>query len=320
MAKLDLNLMAVLEAIHDEGTTSRAAEALHMSQSAVSHALNRLRHVYDDPLFVRQGHRMVATPLTRRMIDTVKQSLLALRDTVEGAHEFDPRSHPQTFRVSQRDAMEVILLPRLMAHLQDAAPAVRVFSSQSTPETISEQLQQRRADVCIELHKPVDDDIVSMRLFSDSLVLVGREDHPYFSGDRNEAAFLAWQQILVTPFQGETEWVDRVLAAQGLKRDVALRCLSYACGINVLLQSDRLSIMPAGYVGQQAERYPIRIEAPPFPVPQVDVYLYWHRRQDKDPAQQWFRRQILLALHSIDIIDVDSNALRVLEKAGEENR
>ena len=148
MAKLDLNLMAVLEAIFDEGTTSRAAEVLHLSQSAVSHALNRLREMYDDPLFVRQGHRMIPTPLTRRMIEAVKNSLSVLRGTVESAQVFEPGEHQQLFRMSQRDAVEVILLAPIMEILQREAPGVRLSSTHFAPDDIAAQLQQGQIDLC----------------------------------------------------------------------------------------------------------------------------------------------------------------------------
>jgi len=293
MAKVDLNLMAVLEAIFDEGTTSRAADVLHLSQSAVSHALNRLRGMYDDPLFVRQGHRMVPTPLTRRMIETVKNSLSALRGTVENAHVFEPSQHEQLFRVSQRDAVETILLAPIMEILQRDAPGIHISSTQFEPDDIAAQLQQGQIDIGLELQRTMPSDIVSQHLLSETLVIVGRKGHPYFSGKQTVEAFLEFPQVLVTPFKGESGWVDQALASQGLKRDVSLRCLNFTSVIHVLLQTDNLSIMPRIYAEKQACWYPMASAEMPFSAPPLELFLYWHQRQDSDLANRWLREQIV---------------------------
>jgi len=154
-SKLDLNLMTVLEAVYDHGNTSRAAEALHLSQSAVSHALGRLRNVYSDPLFVRQGHAMLPTPTTERVIASVKRGLRSLRSSVDLAQNFDPFSHEQIFRVSQRDAVEGLLSAPLIQRLGHEAPQCGVHSVNSSPRMIEEQLHQGVADVCIELLQPL---------------------------------------------------------------------------------------------------------------------------------------------------------------------
>ena len=297
MAKLDLNLMAVLEAIFDEGTTSRAAEALHLSQSAVSHALKRLRSTYDDPLFVRQGHRMIPTPVTRGMIEKVKSSLATLRGTVGDAQYFLPEQHQQLFRVAQRDAVEVMLLAPIMEILNAEAPGIRIYSTQVAPDTIAARLQQGQIDVGIELHRSMPEDIISQPLLSDGLVVVGRKNHPYFVGEQSTEALLKFSHVLVTPFQEDTEWVDRAVGAQGLERDVALQCLNFTSAINVLLQSNKLSIMPSIYAEMQARWYPIASVEVPFSVPNLDLYMYWHRRHDSDLASRWFRQQIVKALN-----------------------
>jgi DNA-binding transcriptional LysR family regulator len=293
MAKLDLNLMAVLEAIYDEGTTSRAADVLHLSQSAVSHALKRLRGMYDDPLFVRQGHKMIPTPLTRRMIKTIKTSLVALRNTVDGAQVFEPHLHQQLFRMSQRDAVEAILLPPMMKILQAQAPGIRISSTQFAPDDIATQLQQGQIDVGMELHREMPKDIISHCLLSDGLAVVGRKGHPFFSGEQGAETFLQYSQVLVTPFQGESEWVDQALASLGLTRDVSLRCLNFNSGINVLLQTDKLSIMPKIYAETQTQWYPIASAEVPFAVPPLDLHMYWHERQHTDLASRWFRERII---------------------------
>ena len=120
LSRVDLNLLVVLDAIVAEGGVSRAAERLNLTQPAVSHALARLRELFDDPLFVREGRSLAPTSLTKRLIEPLRQSLLALGTLIEKGESFDPARTETTFTVSMRDPMEVLILPAL-----DEAPGPR---------------------------------------------------------------------------------------------------------------------------------------------------------------------------------------------------
>lgn len=312
MAKLDLNLMAVLEAIYDEGNTSRAAEALHLSQSGVSHALNRLRSIYDDPLFSRQGHTMMPSPLTERIITQVKHGLGELRRSVDDAHEFDPSHHQQTFRLSQRDALEAILLAPLMSLIEDQGSDIYVHSTHSSPTTIIEQLHQGQVDACIENIAAMPDYIHQAPLLTEPLVVVGRKGHPYFQQPQTTSALLSYPQILVSALQNDLDVVDHALARQGAKRDVVLRCRYYPSAIRALLNSDKLSVIPRGYVRTLPPSIAIETADTPFESPTVELHLYWHERLHHDPAHRWFRQQLVKAIESIDMIDSIPGALELV--------
>ncbi len=300
MSKLDLNLMVVLEAIYDRGNTSRAAESLYLSQSAVSHALARLRSIYNDPLFVRQGHSMLPTPTTERIIISVKRGLTQLRGSVDLAQNFDSLSHEQVFKISQRDALEFALCGPLMKQFEQCAPLCGLHSINSSPRLIAEQLHQGEADLCIELLQPLPEHIYHRKLFSEELVVVGRQDHPYFDKRASEKRMLKYPQVLITPLADEMEWVDHALAGRGQRRQVAIRCKSYGSALNVLLHSDKLAIMPKAYVAQQLEFFPIRYSTIPFPVANVEIHMYWHQRHHNDPANQWFRQTVIDTLSSVE--------------------
>jgi len=312
VAKLDLNLMAVLEAVYDEGNTSRAAEALHLSQSAVSHALARLRTVYDDPLFTRQGHMMMPSPMTERVIGQVKSGLAELRRSVDEAHAFDPLQHQQVFNLSQRDALEMLLLGPLMAQLEQEAPLVKLHSTPSAPYTLVNQLEQGEVDACIELPQLVPEHIHQVRLFAAPLAVVGRQGHPFFERSDDEEFFLSFSQVLVTPLQGDMEWVDHALAKRHAERNVVLRCRSYSSALQVLLNSNHLSIMPKGYVEDRMSILPLTSAAVPFDVPNPELYLYWHQRTHADPAHHWFRMQLVKAFDGVNSVTLDKQALQLM--------
>lgn len=315
MAKLDLNLMAVLEAVYDEGNTSRAGDVLFLSQSAVSHALSRLRDIYQDQLFVRRGHRMVPTPLTERIISRVKFGLKEMRASISEAHLFDPMAHHQEFHLGMRDAIETALLAPFMTRMADASPSIHVSTRQISPNDFENQLNLGKLDICLELLKPVSQQIYHALAFKETLVLVGRKDHPVLTENCSLEDFLSHRQLLVTPLESEPEWVDHALVSRGMRRDVVLRCQSYASALQVLVCTDHLSIMPRAYVELMSQFMAVEYIGAPFQVPTMEIHLYWHQRQDSDPANKWLREQIVTSLSDISYLEHNPNALEMVTKS-----
>src|SRR5476651_1403531 len=126
ISRVDLNLFIVFEAIYAEGSITRASLKMNLTQPAISHALNRLRLLFEDPLFERQGHVMVPTPLARSIIDPVRSSLRGFEVTLNGAERFEPASSERTFSLGVRDVLEASVLPPLMAALSRKAPSVNL--------------------------------------------------------------------------------------------------------------------------------------------------------------------------------------------------
>src|SRR5579871_4371574 len=130
MPQVDLNLLIVLEAIYSAGGITRAGERLNLTQSAISHALARLRAQLGDPLFVRHGHALVATPITRRLIAPLRQSLRELGVLFERAGRFDPQTANTCFTIGLRDPLEILVLPAVMRHVAVEAPGVDIRTAQ----------------------------------------------------------------------------------------------------------------------------------------------------------------------------------------------
>ena len=131
VGRADLNLLVVLEAIASEGGVTRAGERLNLTQSAVSHALARLRDVFGDPLFVREGHTLRPTPLTRGIIEPLRQNLQSLGKLFSEADGFDPAKSTARFTISLRDPLEALVLPPLMSAVTKAAPSIDLRTTQA---------------------------------------------------------------------------------------------------------------------------------------------------------------------------------------------
>ncbi|MDF3031741.1 MAG: LysR family transcriptional regulator, partial [Moraxellaceae bacterium] len=199
--KLDLNLLVVLEAIHAEGTLTRAAQRLHLSQPALSHALSRLREALDDPLFLRQGNRMVPTPRTQRLMGPLHEALGLIGEAVQEGARFDPANSKQEFRLGLRDVFEATTLPALLSQLAREAPDVRLASVRADRREMEADLADGRLDVALDVLLPLSPggDIRRAPLSQDRLVVVARKQHPMLKrGKISLPDYLAASHLLVS--------------------------------------------------------------------------------------------------------------------------
>src|SRR5215216_4391766 len=151
LSRVDLNLLVVLDAIVTEGGVSRAATRLNLTQPAVSHALARLRELFDDPLFVREGRNLVPTSLTKRLIEPLRQSLLALGTLIDKGENFDPARSETSFTMSMRDPMEVLILPRMMKRLAREAPGIDLRTVQVRRRGLETGLADGTLDAALDV-------------------------------------------------------------------------------------------------------------------------------------------------------------------------
>ena len=178
LSRIDLNLLVVLETIHAEGGITRAAEKLHLTQPAISHALARLRETFDDPLFVRQGNAMVPTPLARRLIGPVGDALRTLDATFGGLERFDPATSSKRFAIGLRAVMESTVLPSLVQAALAQAPGVELSAVRVDRRRVESDLASGVLDVAIDVLLPVSESVRHARLSSDRMVVVARRGHP----------------------------------------------------------------------------------------------------------------------------------------------
>src|SRR5690554_3446544 len=152
--RLDLNLLHVFDTIYREGSLTRAAKALHLTQPAVSHSLSRLRDHFDDPLFTRQGNQMVPTPLARRFLESMKPGLTQIQGAVNQFHAFDPANQRKTYSLGLRDVLESTFLPPLMQRL-NAYPELEIASKRIPRRDMETQLAAGKLDFAVDVLLPV---------------------------------------------------------------------------------------------------------------------------------------------------------------------
>lgn len=299
ISRTDLNLFKVLDAIEAEGGITAASRRLHLSQPAVSHALSRLRELWNDPLFERHGQKMVATPLTRGIIGPVRASLHGLDQALGAGARFDPASSTRHFAVAMHDSLESSLLPALMTSICARAPTVRISAVRIERRSLLDDLSVGSVDAALDVPLALAPGLCRKSVFSEPLVVVARRGHPSIRGRLSLQGYLAQEHVQVSGRRSGMSVEDFELAKVGLARRVRLRCQQYRVACQVVARTDMLATMAQRYaaVGNQSLRN--QVFAFPTKLPRIDTFLYWHENTEQDPASRWFRKSIEAALAGV---------------------
>jgi DNA-binding transcriptional LysR family regulator len=298
ISRIDLNLFTVFEAIYTEGSVTKAAKKLNLTQPAISHSLNRLRQLFDDPLFVRQGHAMVSTPLARSVIEPVRLALRGLEVTLADTGRFEPASATKKFNLALRDVLESTLLPPLLESLTRQAPQTDLAAIQVDRRELVSELAAGTLDLAIDMLLPLPNEISRAKISQDTTVVLARRDHPVIRGELDLETYLAAEHILASSRRKGPGLEDFELSRLGLQRRIRLRCQHYFAACRVVSQTDLLLTMPEGYARIANQQFGNQILPLPLTVPSWDVYLYWHQNVENDPANRWLRQQVIQAFQT----------------------
>ena len=296
ISRVDLNLFIVFEAIYAEGSVTRASLKLNLTQPAISHALGRLRLMFDDPLFVRQGHLMVSTPLARSIIEPVRHSLRGFEVTLNKLNRFDPASTEKEFTLALRDVLESTVLPPLMAALEQDAPHARVAAVQVDRRELESELQAGTLDCAIDVLLPLGSDVRHARILVDRTLVVARRGHPRLQGGITLDQYLQEEHVLASSRRKGPGIEDFELSRLGMQRKIRLRCQHYFAACRVVSRTDLILTMPERYARVANQQFDNQLLPLPLEMPAWDVYLYWHANVEDDPANRWLRERLTAAM------------------------
>ncbi|SEO68952.1 LysR family transcriptional regulator [Aquisalimonas asiatica] len=290
--RMDLNLFVVFEAIYTEGGITAASGKLHLTQPAVSHALGRLRDIFGDPLFEREGRRMVPTPLARNLIGPVREALRGLEIGLVEADRFDPESSDRLFTLGVRDVLETTVLPPLMAQVRREAPGVRVSAVRADRRRLESELAAGSLDAAVDIWLPLSERVCHKRLVSNRLVVLVRHNHPIADGPMSLDTYLAQDHVVASSRRAGPGIEDVELSRLGLQRTIRLRCQHYFAACRVVSETDLVLTIPERYAQVANQAFGNRVLPLPMTLPQLDSYLYWHANVDSEPANLWLRRHL----------------------------
>jgi DNA-binding transcriptional LysR family regulator len=304
-ATLDLNLLRVLDAIFREGSTVKAAERLRLSQSAVSGSLSRLRHALGDPLFVRQGNRLVATDYATGLKDRLSEELERLEAMLAPPGPFDPATAEGTFRIAASDFFAEMLMPRLAHLLHDSAPGVRAQLVDLVPQDYLASLETRNADIALIPDTTLPDWVGSRKVFRSPFHVIARSANPGVAGLENGEVmpldvFCLLRHVLFSPEGNTASLADAALARVGRTRHVAMTVPVFSGVCRAVRESDLIALVPVQLAEDFAGIYGLKVFAPPVPIVPPVIVGIWHKRSDTTPFALWMRSLVFDLLGALD--------------------
>jgi DNA-binding transcriptional LysR family regulator len=300
LRSVDLNLLPVFEAVYEQGSLSRAAERLAMTQPAVSHAMTRLRSAFKDELFIRQSRGVVPTPVADMIYARLRGALGAVREAVSERRAFDPRTSERKFVISIAHPLGPMIAVRLQERLASAAPGIAVaFSTRSRPIELDRGLREGRVDVAVDWIVPTDGRFHKVTLFEDAVLAVARHGHPALRRVRSIKDLRNGSFVILRPrIEGENT-VPGIQEWTRLKLNCALEVSEILEVFMVAGQSDLFGLIPRSMLKVARENFGLRVLPAGPDKAAVPIKLVWHESREPDQGHAFLRKQIGLASNDI---------------------
>jgi len=290
---LDLNLLLLLDTVLGERSVVRAARRLHVTPSAVSNGLARLRAALDDPLLIRSGRGVVPTPRAAALAPALARALRDLDQAVHG-DGFDPTTTDREFRLATADVGQVVKLPRIVAALARKMPRARLRVLSIDTLVASGGLAGTEIDLLIGVGEK-GPGIHIQPLYDETIVLVARAGHPVIRGrgrvTKTQLAALRHVEVQIAPGRGN-QALAASYAALGVTRDIAVVVPTFTAAAAIVAATDLVASLPASLVDVFGPRFALRRVATPLAPTATTLNLLWHDRTDQDPALRVLRNML----------------------------
>lgn len=295
-SRVDLNLLAVLDVLLAERSVTRAAQRLGRTPSAVSHSLARCRELFGDPLLVRDGRRMLATPRAEEVQGRIRSVLADVHDLVEGTGPFDPTRSSRTFSFAAPDLLAPAL-PDLIAAVRAEAPFAAVQARAPLQDPALE-LSRGAADLGAGPLPDAGAGLLSRRLGTLTSCVLARRGHP--AGKKlTRETWLRYPHIVVETGNASPSVVGLAIARAGLSRRVGLVVPSFLVAPQVVASTDLLFTAPREVILPLARQLDLQVLEPPVKIPPIPAALLWAERVDHDPGHRWFRELVARVLRPL---------------------
>ena len=289
MAKLNLDWLDVFVHIYKTQSVSRAAALLGTEQASASIALNKLRQHFDDRLFVRTAGGMTPTPRAQSIYPDLLEALARI-DAARGKPAmFNPASAVREFRICMTDISEIIILPKLVNHLQKTAPGL-VIEAERISDNSRQALVSGDVDLAVGFLPNLEAGFYQQSLFEQDFVCLAAKSHPRIQGKVTPRLFSKEGHILVTTAGTGHAIIDKVLAKQKIERRVVLRVPSFLGVARIVAQTDFLVLVPRLLGAALAKQERVQVLEPPTLLPHYKVKQHWHERFNLDPGSMWLRQ------------------------------
>lgn len=287
--QLDLNLLVALDALLTERNITEAGRRVHLTQSAMSGALARLREYFDDELLVQVGRKMVPTPLAGSLAEPVREILLKVKSTIAAKPTFDPGTATRRFSLMMSDYVSTVLMSEVLRQAEQVAPHVTfeiVSNDISNPFEVLE-----RADIDFLIMPPdyISKNHPSELLFQDGYACVVWADNPIVGDSLSTQQYIELGHV-VPQFGRRTPAIDEFFLNQlGLTRRIEVVAMNFNAIPQCIVGTRRVATVQRRLAEFYAKYLPLRLVPPPFEIPPLRESMQWHTCFDGDPGSHWLR-------------------------------
>lgn len=288
---VDLNLLTVFDAVMQEQNITRAAHNLGMSQPAVSNAVARLKVMFNDELFMRQGRGIQPTQRARQLFGPVRQALQLIRNELPSS-VFQPESSTRLFKLAICSPCDMRFAPRIMANINEQAPSVQLHLDAEFDRLLSERMRYQEIDFVIDYARFDDQGFSSTEIFKDELVVIASKTHPRIKGGVSAEQLINEKHAKLSRVHGQrsfSEQAYREFDCQAAYEGSSLSNLLY-----VVSQSELVTIAPRWMAENAVNSSQLQILDLPFENKEISGYLSWHESSEKDKGHIWLRDQLMI--------------------------
>jgi DNA-binding transcriptional LysR family regulator len=291
LRSIDLNLLVFFDALMSERHVTRAANKVAISQSAMSNALSRLRHVFKDELFIRTSKGMEPTTRAIELGQSIGQILQQTSRLMFSDTNFDPLKSSRSYLIRMSDLIGSLVLRNLINNLEHAAPNISLDILHISPEKTVDLLESDQLDIALSTDLKHNSSIKSKKLISDRMVCILNKNHPLARDKLTLKRFLDCQHLRVSMSPTDIRFVDNVLANKGYSRKVTLNVPHWLLVPNILKKTNLIGVISERLASSFTDDDLI-LRPLPFKANNFYWTMYWHRRYEHNQSHQWLRDQI----------------------------
>lgn len=292
LRSIDLNLLVVFDALVEERGVRRAGERIGLSQSATSHALDRLRKLLDDEILIRTTSGMEPTP---RAISLAGPVRLALQDiqTALTPDRFVPLEAEGDFNIAVESHETIAALPQLVDDVRVEAPSLVLTIRSGSVKEILDDIDNGRTDLGLGFFRGLPDRFMTCRLMADRYVCVMRRDHPLAAKPLTMEDYLKAPHLLVSMSGAPEDLIDSVLGEKDLRRRIAMRLPQGLAAVIALERSDMITTTTRGAARVFTRSSSLIAVELPFESPRVEFRIIWNKRMQNSPSNRWIREKFV---------------------------
>ncbi len=286
LARVDLNLLVLFEAVMKERHVARAANKLHLSASAVSHGIARLRNTFNDPLFLKHPKGVVPTATASALAEPIAAILAQVREVVASAESFDARRSKRRFRIGAADAIAAVALPPALSEIEAQAPGIAVSVRDVLPMETLAALDAGEIDVALYPLAELPPRFAARELFEERFVVASRANHPFRKRPTLET-YCSARHLLVSRTGDTHGFVDDILGKQGCSRRVVMTVPNFMWALALIADSDLLGTLPESLMRTHAKLFGLQWIEAPFEITRFQMKLVVPHVALKDAGIAW---------------------------------